>query len=123
MSKIKKDEFWASNISNLNVSLRDLGITLPKNKVCNLLDDRHYSFTKEQLELSAASGSLYNKRDKILIRKVAPDAPTPSGILVTKMPRFIAQNMARTKIVVEEVKYEELSVSEEDFANEMSEDK
>ncbi len=70
----KKNEFWASNVSKLNVSLRDLGITIPSMKVVNLLNDKHYNFNIEQLELSATSGSLYNKRDKILIRQVAPEA-------------------------------------------------
>lgn len=122
MSKIKEKQFWASNISNLNVSLRDLGITIPAKKNVNLLDSRHYSFNLEQLELSAVSGSLYTKKDKILIRQSEPEAIIKSGIQVSKVPRFIAQNMARTKIVVEEIKYEELQVSEEEFADDMTND-
>lgn len=123
MSKIKEEEFWATNISNFNVSLRDLGLTIPSKKSVNLLDDRHYSLSKEQLELSATSGSLYAKRDKILIRQTEPEAPIKPGIMVSKMPRFVAQNMQRTKIIVEDIKYEELlSTSEEEFANDMTDD-
>jgi len=122
MSKIKEKQFWASNISDRNVSLRDLGITIPARKNVNLLDSRHYSFNLEQLELSAASGSLYTKKDKILIRQSEPEAVIKSGIQVSKVPRFIAQNMVRTKIVVEEIKYEELQVSEEEFADDMTND-
>jgi hypothetical protein len=122
MSKIKEEEFWATNVSQLNVSLRDLGITIPSKKSVNLLNSKHYSFNKEQLELSATLGSLFAKRDKILVRQTAPEASISTGIQVSKVPRFIAQNMARTKIIVEEVKYAELQISEEEFANDMTED-
>jgi histone acetyltransferase (RNA polymerase elongator complex component) len=124
MSKVKENEFWATNISNMNVSLRDLGITIPSKKSVNLLNSKHYSFNKEQLELSAATGSLFAKKDKILIRQTAPEIIIAPGIQISKLPRFIAQNMARTKIVVEEIKYEELAISEseEEFADEMTKD-
>lgn len=122
MSKIKEEEFWATNVSQLNVSLRDLGITIPSKKSVNLLNSKHYSFNKEQLELSATSGSLFTKKDKILVRQTAPEMPISPGIQVSKMPRFIAKNLARTKIVVEDVVYPELSVSEEEFANDMTDD-
>lgn len=118
----KEKEFWVTNVSNKNVSLRDLALTIPVKRSVNLLS-KHYVYNINQLELSAASGSLYAKRDKLLVRQIAPEAPIPSGIQVSKVPRFIAQNMQRTKIIVEDVKYEELDIgSEEDFANEMTED-
>jgi hypothetical protein len=122
MSKIKEEEFWVTNISNCNVSLRDLGITIPSNKCVNLLNSKHYIFNINQLELSAASGSLYKKRDKLLVRQIAPEKPISSGIHVSKLPRFVAQNRIRTKILVEDVKYEELEISEEKFADEMTEE-
>ncbi len=121
-SKVKEEEFWATNISNMNVSLRDLGLTIPSNKSCNLLNSKHYSFNKEQLELSAASGSLFAKRDKILVRQTAPETPITPGIQVSKLPRFIAKNLARTKIVVEDVVYPELCVSDEEMADDMTND-
>lgn len=117
----KEIEFWATNISNKNVCMRDLALTIPANSSVNLLS-KYYLFTLEQLELSAVSGSLYNKRDKILIRQTKPEEPIKSGIMVSKMPRFVAQNMVRTKIIVEDIKYEELNLSEEEFANDMTDD-
>jgi hypothetical protein len=124
MSKIKEEEFWATNISKVNVSLRDLALTIPSNKSVNLLNSAHFSYSRSQLELSATSGSLFAKRDKILVRQTAPEVPISPGIKVSKVPRFIAQNMQRTKIVVEEIKYEELAISEseEEFADEMTKD-
>lgn len=125
MSKVKENQFWVTNISDRNVSLRDLGITISSRKHVNLLDSRHYNFTLEQLELSALSGSLNAKKDKLLVRKTEPEKPIEPGIQISKMPRFIAQNMIRTKIAIEEIKYEELSVSsssEEAFADEMTTD-
>lgn len=122
MSKVKEEEFWATNISNCNVSLRDLAITIPSKKSCNLLNSKHYSFNRSQLELSATSGSLFAKRDKILIRQSAPEPVVLPGIQISKIPRFIAQNMQRTKIIVEEQVFEELLSSDEEMADDMTND-
>jgi len=123
MRKIVKElEFWVSNITDLNVCLSDLALTIPSRKNVNLLDSRHYSYTLEQLEASAKSGSLKAKSDKLKVRKVAPEILVKPGVNVSTMPRFIAQNSQRTKIIINEEKYEELQVSEEKFAEEMSED-
>ena len=123
MRKIVKElEFWVSNITDLNVCLSDLALTVPSRKNVNLLDSRHYSYTLEQLEASAKSGSLKAKSDKLKVRKVAPEILVKPGVNVSTMPRFIAQNSQRTKIIINEEKYEELQISEEKFAEEMSED-
>ena len=118
----KENEFWVSNISDRNVSLRDLAITIPSRKNVNLLDSKHYSYTLEQLELSAQSGSLKSKSNKLKVRKVAPEILVIPGPQLSTMPRFIAQNTARTGIVVEEIKYEELQISDEAMANDLTED-
>lgn len=122
MRKTKENEFWVSNISDRNVCLSDLALTIPSRKNVNLLDSKHYSYQKEQLELSAASGSLYAKSKLLKIRQVAPEQLILPGPTLSKMPRFIAQNTARTGIIVEETVYPELSVNDEKFADEMTED-
>lgn len=122
MRKTKETEFWVSNISDRNVSLRDLALTIPARKNVNLLNSAHYSYTKEQLELSAESGSLFAKSKLLKVRVVAPEILVKGGPTLSTMPRFIAQNTARTKIVVEEQIFEELNISDEAMANEMTED-
>lgn len=61
--KNKEHEFWVTNISDTNITLGDLGMSFPARKSINLLDDKHFTFTLEQLEESAKSGSLFDKRD------------------------------------------------------------
>lgn len=123
MRKINKEtEFWVSNISDRNVSLRDLGLTIKSRSNVNLLNDKHYNLTLEQLKLSAESGSLKAKSALLKCRINAPEVLILPGPQISTMPRFIAQNAARTKIIVEERVFEELSVSEEKFADEMTED-
>jgi hypothetical protein len=119
---VKKLEFWVSNISDKNVSLRDLGLTIKSRSNVNLLDDRHYNFTAEQLELSAAVGSLFAKSNLLKVRVCAPEILVQAGPQVSKMPRFIAQNTARTMITVEEKVFEELNLSDEKMADEMTDD-
>jgi hypothetical protein len=124
MRKTKENEFWVSNLSDRNVSLRDLGLTIRSRSNVNLLDSRHYSLKKEQLELSAASGSLFAKSKILKVRQVAPEILIKSGVSLSSMPRFIAQNTCRTGIIVEEQKFEELSIleSDEKMADEMTDD-
>jgi hypothetical protein len=64
--------FWITNISNRNVSLSDLNISVPAMSSVNLLDKKHYYLTEEQVKKSAAKGSIFAKRDKIVVRRVAP---------------------------------------------------
>lgn len=54
-------EFLIMNISNRDVSLSDLNVTIKAKKTVNLLDNRHYQLTLNQLEKSAQSGSLFKK--------------------------------------------------------------
>ena len=55
--KNKKMEFWVTNISSTNVSLSDLALTIKARSTVNLLDEKHYNFTLEQLLKSKASVS------------------------------------------------------------------
>lgn len=110
--------FWVTNISDRNVSLTDLGLTIPARRSVNLLDNKHYHLTQEQLEASAASGSLFKKRSKVVVRKVPP-------VLDNKQTLEIATNAMvpsrrRSAVNVEQVHYEELDLPDDIFAQEMA---
>ena len=112
---MNNNTFWVTNISNRNVSLADLNLTIKAFSSINLLDKKHYSFTKEQLLKSETSGSIFNKRNKIVVRKIAP------AIIKMNMP-MIAEtyipSRERSVYSIKEEKYEELNMSDEDFAKE-----
>jgi hypothetical protein len=107
--------FWLTNISNRNVSLTDLNLTVKAYSTVNLLDKKHYQYTLEQLVKSAESGSLFKKRDKMVVRKIAPE------ILKANVPlsrETFIPSRERSLFVIKEENYEELNVSDEQFAQE-----
>jgi hypothetical protein len=70
---MKQDQtFWITNISDRNVSLADLNLTIKAFTSVNLLDNKHYSYTLQQLEMSALKGSLYKKSNRLKRRNVPP---------------------------------------------------
>lgn len=107
--------FWVTNISPMNVSLADLALTIKAYSSVNLLDVKHYQYTKEQLQKSFESGSIFKKRDKIVVRKIAPE------ILKANVPltrETFIPSRERSTLVIKEENYEELNVSDEEFAEE-----
>lgn len=113
-------EFWVSNVSDRNVTLRDLAISIKARSHVNLMDSRHYSYELEQLEKSAESGSLHAKRHLLRVRKVPPPDSIVPGIYKSKKPMFLANNPLMSRLVLEEPKYEEFQISETDFINELT---
>jgi hypothetical protein len=110
---MKKEEptFWVTNISNMNVSLADLNLTVKAFSSVNLLDKKHYYYTQEQLTKSFEAGSIHKKRDKIIVRKVAPE------ILKANVPltrETFIPTRERSLLAIKEENYEELTLSEED---------
>jgi hypothetical protein len=107
--------FWLTNFSKRNVSLADLNLTVKALSSINLLDKRHYDYTLEQLEKSKTSGSIFSKRNALTVRQMAP--------IVTKMnipfdrETFIPTRERSTFSIKEEY-YDELNLSDEDFAKE-----
>jgi hypothetical protein len=107
--------FWVTNLCNRNVSLADLNVTIKAFSSVNLLDKKHYYYTLEQLEKSHQSGSIYKKRDKIVKRKIEPE------ILKANIPLLretFIPNRERSTLIIKEEKYEELQISDEEFAKE-----
>lgn len=119
---MKKDlpEFWVTNISKLNVSLGDLRFSIPAGKSFNLLDSKHFHYTLEQLQKSAESGSLFKKRDKIILRKNSP--LNDHNVIKLEVSSVPFPHRKRTTIKVEHKVYEELQLSDEKFAEEFSDD-
>ncbi len=105
--------FWVTNISNRNVSLADLNLTIKAYASVNLLDMRHYQYKIEQLKTSVESGSIFKKRDKIIVRKVAPEV-LKANVPLTR-ETFIPTR-ERSLLSIKEENYEELNVSDEEFA-------
>jgi len=108
-------QFWVTNISNRNVSLSDLNLTIKAFTSVNLLDNKHYSYNIKQLNDSVTGGSIYNKRNKIVVRLVAPE------IMKMDMPLLketYVPSRERSIYSIKEEYYEELNISDEDFAKE-----
>jgi len=115
--KNKKTEFWICNISEMNVTLRDLAISVPAKKGINLLS-KHYSFSYDQLKKSMTTGSIFIKRDKIKVSKGPPQENTPPDQTVCKYPIVMRRKIYVPEI--EEVTFDEFNFSDEQFADEMS---
>jgi hypothetical protein len=110
------DFFWVTNISKKIVSLTDLGICIYPMRSVNLLDNKHYSLTKEQLIASASSGSLLAKSKLLSVRKVPP--PNTPKVRIPFQEDAIYPSKQRSAVEVEDIKYEELNISDDDYANE-----
>jgi len=113
-----KEAFWVTNISNRNVSLADLNLTIKAYSTVNLLDSKHYSYSLEELNKSAKNGSLFKKQKIIVVRKTAP-VLNKKQVLINK--EAVIPSRERSLYKITEEFYEELNVSDEDFAKENAE--
>ena len=110
-----KQNFWITNISNRNVSLSDLNLTIKAYSSINLMDTKHYSYSIDQINKSVLNGSIYNKRNKIFVRKVDP-VPIKNTIKFER-DAFVPSR-EKSLYNIKEDHYEELEISDEDFAKE-----
>ena len=101
--------------------MRDLALTIPTRRSMNLLDSKHFHYTDEQIEKAIASGSLFKKSRLIKIRIAEPEQPIPPGKYVSKMPMFMRYQI-KAGVDMEEPEFEELQMSDEKFADELTED-
>lgn len=117
----QKNEFWIVNVSKKNVTLSDLALSIPSGRSMNLLDNRHHHYTLEQIQQSAEKGSIYRKRDKIKIRKQAPQKIIEPGLQLAILPAVTSHIQGLPSLVtIEEKRYEELDISDEKFAEEFA---
>jgi len=107
-------EFWITNISNKNVMLADLNVTIIAHKCLNLLG-KHSKLTVEDINKSIVSGSLFKKRDKIKIRH---SAPLTNKEIIKDDKKSIIPNRTKSTHFTKEETFEELSLSDEKFAEE-----
>lgn len=114
---MSKKEYWVTNISKMNVSLSDLNLTIKAFSSVNLLDKKHYSYTFEQLYKSTTEGSIAAKKDKILVRQ---NAPVPENKNMEFVKESFIPTRARSMYEIKEEVYEELNISDEQFADENS---
>jgi len=112
-------DYWIVNISKLNVSLGDLGLTIPAMKTVNLGDNKHYKLTDEQIQKSINNGSIKLKSKYLILRSCGPEINKK-----TKPCNFEPTSFKKKIIgeIVKEKKFDELLISDEDFANEMVKD-
>lgn len=115
----KEETFWITNISDCNVNLCDLGINIKPRSSVNLLS-KHYSFTKEEIIKSATSGYIYKRKDKITVRKIPPIKEKEIQKEISEEVK-ITRIGARSTVVIEEIKYDELNIPDVEYAKENSE--
>lgn len=119
MEKPEKESYWIVNVSKTDISLHDLNLTIRSMTSINLLDKRHYSLTLEQIETSLIKGSLYKKRNKVFKRKSPPvERPSINQLKVVDAP---IPNRTKSTYEIKEEHYEELSLSDDAFAEAIDE--
>jgi len=104
--------FWVTNITNRNVSLADLALTIKAYTTVNLLDKRHYSYTIEQLLKSKESGSLFKKGYMIKVRDIPPPEKEKEQMPIQR--EAIMPSRERSILAIDVKEYDELKISEED---------
>jgi len=124
MNKKSKTGFWVINLTNRDLRLHDLNYTLRANASVNLLELKGVSYTIPQLEASAASGSLFKKRNMVKITTtINTSKPKLKEVYDQPWP-----NQARV-VTVDSSEFEEIPLfddvpfaSEEKFADQFSDD-
>ena len=103
------------------MSLADLRLTIRRGESRNLLDTRHYKYTLEQLEKSAATGSIFAKRSKIKIRSIPPTPAVQPGIYVAKdkHPVLLRNGVMLTNVKIEEQQFADIDFVHDDLESEL----
>lgn len=110
-------EFWITNVSNKNIMLADLKITIEPYKCMNLLG-KNSKLTYEEIKKSVENGSLFKKSDKIKIRH---STPIQNKSVIADNKQSVIPNRAKSIHFTKEEIYEELNISDEKFAEENAE--
>lgn len=64
---MNENKFYIINLTNRDLKIQDLNYTLKAHASVNLLGLKGVSYTIQQLEASAANGSLFKKKDSVKI--------------------------------------------------------
>jgi hypothetical protein len=117
---IPAESYWITNISRHLIDLPDLNIFVPPMCHINLLDKKHYRhLTKDQILASVTSGSIASKKGAIIPRKVPPGTPIKAYIDIEENPNMPSRQ--RSVIPIENITYEELNISDDEYAAENAE--
>jgi hypothetical protein len=108
----KERTFWVTNISDRNVTVSDLYISIPAGSSVNLLDQKHYSFTEGQLLSSQQSGSLFRKQHLLAVRKFPPQMVPLVQIKID--PNAVIPTRTISTYEIKQQYYEELDIKDED---------
>lgn len=128
--------FWITNISNRNVTLSDLGISIRALSIADLSDPKRYPhLSYEQIEKSYASGSLFLKKHMIRKREIQPvidedtfkmvnthfsTSDTNTALMMGKLqmdPNALLPSRQRSVLEIKIEEYEELSLSDDKEAS------
>lgn len=120
MNNSSKPSFWVTNRSNRNVTLSDLALNIKAFTTINLLDEKHYHYTIDQLEHSRLSGSLFKKKGLVAVRNVAPPEPEKNTIPIVKDAPFPSKE--RSLFVISQVEYDELKFDNKEDQNKLDEE-
>lgn len=111
MKNFPQLEFWVTNASPMNVTLADLALNIRAFSTVNLLDKKHYNYTIEQLIKSKEKGSIFKKRDKIIVRDLPPPVVEKNKLPFLK--DALIPSRERSLFAITEVEYDELKISDE----------
>lgn len=124
MQKLSKPgpTFWITNISNRDVALADLNISIKSMTSVNLLDSKHYAhLTLEMLQKSEQSGSLFKKSDKLVHRKVPPYVlPKNNMHSLQRDPTAVIPSRQHSILEIKEEKYDELNIVDDETIDNMT---
>jgi hypothetical protein len=111
------DGIWITNISKNIVSLGDLAVHIQPFCSVNLSDFKNYHLTEDQILKSIESGSIFTKNDKIIVRVAPPPLEKPKFIPQDHYATFpIAPIRKRYSPEIDNNKYEELNLSDDEYA-------
>lgn len=116
----QQNHFWVSNITKKTVNLSDLNVIIYPLRSINLLDNKHNTLTIEQLNKSSLSGSIKNKykSKSIIIRMNPPDIYKE---ILPFEDKAIFPTKQRSAVELENIKYEELNISDDEYATDNAE--
>ncbi len=107
-----KPVFWVTNVSPMNVTLADLAVNIRAFTTVNLLDEKHYKYTLDQLLKSEENGSIFKKRDKIKVRTLPPPELKKEEMSILR--DAVIPSRERSLFVIENKEYDELKFDDKD---------
>ena len=117
---------WITNLSSSrDVAIHDLNLVVRKRTSINLYDFRRYPhLTFEQINNSAQFGDLLLKTNlKIISIRVVPPSNRNKPLYDLELAENILPRKARSAITSEEKHFDELEISDTDFADQATSEK